>query len=138
MSKIEQIATAVIDEGFKLHREFGPELLESFYRVVLSRSLKRRGLFVQAESSISFSYEGTNFDGIFRADLIVDDCLVVELKSVERLLPVHSAQVLTYLRVLNFPLGTLINMGSPMFRDGVFRILNPRADLTTIIVKPGS
>lgn len=135
MSKIEKIATAVIDEGFKLHREIGPGLLESFYRVVLSQTLKTRGLNVLTESSISFSYGETNFDGIFKADLIVDDCLLIELKSVEHLLPVHSAQVLTYLRVLKFPLGILMNMGSPMFRNGVFRILNPRADLSTINVK---
>ena len=89
MSKIEQAASAVIDEGFKRHREFGPGLLESFYKVVLGQSLKRRGLFVQTECSISFAYAGTSFDGIFRADIIVDHCLLVELKSAERSLPVH-------------------------------------------------
>lgn len=133
MSKLESIVALTIDQSFKLHRDWGPGLVESFYRSLLARSLTRCGLRVAQEVPITPEYEGENFPNIFRADLIVEELLLVELKSVELLLTVHSKQVLTYLRVMRLPLGLLLNLGSGMFRDGVRRIVNPAADLSLVL-----
>jgi iron complex transport system substrate-binding protein len=99
-------------------------LLESVYEVVLGKMLERRGLLVRRQAPIAFEYEGIRIDEAFRVDLLVDGCVVVELKSVERLAPVHKKQVLTYLRLMNLDVGLLINFGSPTAKDGIHRIVN--------------
>jgi iron complex transport system substrate-binding protein len=91
---------------------------------VLARDLQRRGFQVERQKSIAFDYEGMQFDDGLRVDLLVDDCVVVEIKSAERLLPVHPKQVPTYLRLLKLPVGLLINFSAPMLKQGLQRIVN--------------
>ena len=118
----------VVDRGFRLHRELGPGLLESVYEVVLAKMLEDDGLRVARQVAVPIEVMGMKFDEGFRADLIVEDLLLAELKSVEHLAPVHSKQVLTYLRLLNLPLGLLINFGAATFKEGIKRILNGPQD----------
>jgi GxxExxY protein len=125
---VEEISAIVVDCGYKLHIEAGPGLLESVYEVVLARMLEDRGLEVRRQVPVSIELMGLKFDEGFRADLLVENRFLVELKSIERLLPVHSKQVLTYLRLLNLPLGLLINYGSSTFKEGVHRIVNHHKD----------
>ena len=114
----------IVDAAYALHKGLGPGLLESEYERVLARDLQRRGFQVERQKTIAFEYEGMQFDDGLRVDLLVDDCVVVEIKSVERLLPVHPKQVLTYLRLLKLPVGLLINFGAPTLKQGLQRIVN--------------
>ncbi len=102
----------------------GPGLLESVYEVVLAHELEKRGLKVERQKPVPIEFEGIRFDEGFRADLIVEECIVVELKSVEQLSPVHSKQLLTYLRLLDYRLGLLINFGAPVIKEGIRRVVN--------------
>lgn len=126
----EDLARVVVDCGFRLHRELGPGLLESVYEVVLQKMLEDEGLGVKRQVAVPIEVMGLRFDEGFRADLIVGDVLLIELKSVSQLSPVHSKQVLTYLRLLNLPLGLLINYGAATFKEGVKRIVNGPQDST--------
>ncbi|MEI6673813.1 MAG: GxxExxY protein [Verrucomicrobiota bacterium] len=121
---IEELSAIVVDCGYRLHVEAGPGLLESVYEVVLAKMLEDKGLKVRRQAPVPIHLMGLTFDEGFRADLIVDDLLLVELKSVENLPPVHSKQVLTYLRLLHLPLGLLMNFGASTFKEGCKRILN--------------
>jgi GxxExxY protein len=125
---IEDLSAIVVDCGYKLHVEAGPGLLESVYEVVLAKMLRDHGLSVKRQVAIPIRLMGMTFEEGFRADIIVEDRLLVELKSVENLLPVHSKQVLTYLRLLKFSLGLLINFGAPVFKDGCKRIVNQHTE----------
>jgi GxxExxY protein len=120
----EQVARMIVDCAFHLHRDLGPGLLESVYEVVLTRLIQEKGLRVERQKPIPISYAGFTFDEGFRADLIVEGQVLVELKSVENLVRVHSKQILTYLRLLRMPLGLLINFGAATFKEGCHRILN--------------
>lgn len=120
----EELSRIVVDCGFQLHKELGPGLLETVYEVVLARMLQDRGLAVRRQVPVPIAVMGLKFDEGFRADLLVEDLLLVELKSVENLAPVHSKQVLTYLRLLNLQLGLLINFGAATFKEGCKRIVN--------------
>ncbi len=120
----EEIATILVDCAFRLHRDLGPGLLETVYEVVLAKMLRDQGLEVERQKPIPIQYAGFTFEEGFRADLIIEGIVLVELKSVEALVPVHSKQVLTYLRLLNLPLGLLINFGSASFKEGCKRIVN--------------
>lgn len=124
MKNIEEISAKVVDAAFHLHKDLGPGLLESVYEVVLAKMLEQRGLTVERQKPIPIHYAGIRFDEGFRADLIVEGGLLIELKSVENLAAVHGKQVLTYLRLLDLPLGLLINFGSATFKEGVKRIVN--------------
>jgi GxxExxY protein len=126
---IEELSAIVVDCAYKLHIEAGPGLLETVYEVVLAKMLEERGLRVMRQSPVPIKLMGMTFDEGFRADLLVEDILLIELKSVENLAPVHSKQVLTYLRLRNLPLGLLINFGSVMFKDGCKRIVNHHKDV---------
>lgn len=127
MRDINEITREVIDSAYHLHHRLGPGLMESVYRQILARDLEKRGLRVEQEKLISFQYEGMTIENGFRVDLLVDRQVVVELKSIETLAPVHSKQVLTYLRVLDLPVGLLINFGSLSLKQGLQRIANARA-----------
>lgn len=120
----EEVARVIVDCAFHLHRDLGPGLLETVYEVVLAKMIQDRGLHVERQKPISISHAGFTFAEGFRADLIVEDAVLVELKSVEKTAPVHAKQVLTYLRLLNLPLGLLINFGATTFKEGCQRILN--------------
>lgn len=127
MRDINEITRQVIDSAYHLHHRLGPGLMESVYWQILARDLEKRGLRVEQEKQITFEYEGMAIEHGFRVDLLVDDRVVVELKSMEKLAPVHAKQLLTYLRLLDLPVGLLINFGAAMFKDGLHRIANGRA-----------
>ena len=120
----EELSRIVVDSGFKLHSELGPGLLESVYEAVLAKMLDEMGLQVRRQVAVPVTVFDMHFDEGFRADLLVEELLLVELKSVEKLLPVHGKQVLTYLRLMNLPLGLLINFGASTFKEGTRRIVN--------------
>ncbi|HTI69720.1 MAG TPA: GxxExxY protein [Candidatus Limnocylindria bacterium] len=124
MPNVEELSAIVVDCAYKLHVEAGPGSLESVYEVVLEKMPEERGLEVKRQVPVSIRLLGLKFDEGFRADLIVNELLLVELKSVEHLAPVHAKQVLTYLRLLGLPLALLINFGAPTFKEGVKRIAN--------------
>lgn len=119
-----EIAREIVSAAYEVHKRLGPGLLESVYETVLAHELKKRGLDVLRQVPISFTYDEMAFDEGFRADLVVGDRLIAELKSVEQLLPVHKKQLLTYLRLADKRLGLLINFGAPLIRDGLVRIVN--------------
>lgn len=121
---VEDISGVVVDAAFHVHQQLGPGLLESVYEVVLARSLERRGLRVERQKAVAFEFDGLRFDDGLRVDLLVNEVLVVELKSVETLAPVHYKQLLTYLRLLHLPLGILVNFGAATFKEGVKRVAN--------------
>lgn len=122
--ELEQIAKDVVDASMKLHMALGPGLLESVYTVILQKKLQERGYQVEREVPIPVEYEGLQFEIGFRADLIINDCFIVELKSVEKLARVHAKQLLTYLKVTDIRLGLLINFGEALLKDGIKRIAN--------------
>jgi len=119
-----EISKKVVDAAFKIHTKLGPGLLESVYEIVLAYELKQRGLKVVRQMPVSISYEDIQFEEGFRADLVVEDKVIVELKSVEIIAPVHKKQVLTYLRLTNLKLGLLINFGDELIKTGISRIVN--------------
>jgi iron complex transport system substrate-binding protein len=122
--KIEQIARDVVDASVKLHGKLGPGLLESVYEVILCKELQKQGYRVERQRPIRIEYEGTVFDEGFRTDLWIGNCFIVELKSVEKLAPVHGKQLLTYLRLTGLRLGLLINFGEEILKNGLKRIAN--------------
>ena len=121
---VEELASIAVDCGFHLHKELGPGLLESAYEAIMADQLARRGLNVLRQVPIPLRYGGVELPEGLRADLLIEGRLLVELKSVERLSPLHGKQVLTYLRLLDMPLGLLINFGGETFKEGVKRIVN--------------
>ena len=124
MKELDDITGEVIDAALKIHQGLGPGLLESVYESVLSKTLEKRGLKVERQKLISFVYDEMSFDDGFRVDLLIADRVVVELKSVEKLAPVHSKQLLTYLRLMNLPVGLLLNFGASTLKEGLHRIVN--------------
>lgn len=113
-----------MDAAVKLHQGLGPGLLESVYESLLARELQRRGFHVERQNTIAFEYDGLHFEEGLRVDLLVGNAVVVELKSVETLAPVHQKQLLTYLRLLHLPVGLLIHFGAATLREGLHRIVN--------------
>ncbi len=121
---LDDITGAIIDSSLKIHMDLGPGLLESVYEIVLSRALQKRGLRVERQKTMRFEYDGMIFEDGLRLDLLVEDHVIVELKSVETLAPVHSKQLLTYLRLMRLPVGLLINFGAATLKEGLHRIVN--------------
>jgi GxxExxY protein len=119
-----QIASIVIDAAVKIHRDLGPGLLEAVYEVVLARELTRRGVQVERQVPVPIRYEDLAFDEGFRADLIVERKVILELKSVEQLSKAHHKQLLTYLRLTGTKLGLLLNFGAALMKDGIKRVAN--------------
>jgi iron complex transport system substrate-binding protein len=124
MTDIDRLSAEVVDGAMRIHRDLGPGLLESVYEAVLTVSLERAGLRVERQKPIDIVFEGLQIPAAFRADLIVEGRLVVEIKLVERLSRVHGKQLLTYLRLLNQPVGLLLNFGGETMREGIRRIVN--------------
>lgn len=120
----EQISGDIIDVSLRIHRDLGPGLLESVYEAVLASKLAEMGYSVARQRPIDIEFEGTRFEGAFRIDLLVEEQLLVEIKSVERLMPVHGKQLLTYLRLTHQPVGLLINFGCETLKEGLKRIVN--------------
>lgn len=118
------IAKIVVDSAYKIHTKLGPGLLESAYQAILCYDLKSGGLRVETEVTMPVKYEGISVDIGFRADMVVEDLVILELKSVETVADVHKKQLLTYLRASGKRLGLLINFGAPIIRQGITRIVN--------------
>ena len=123
-----QIAKEVVDAAVKIHTKLGPGLLESVYEAVLARELERRGLRVERQVPIPIEYEGLKFDEGFRADIIVEGKVILELKSVEQLAKVHYKQLSTYLKLADKRLGLLLNFGADLMKEGIKRIANGMDD----------
>jgi len=121
---IEELASIAVDCGFHLHKELGPGVLESVYEVLLAERLKKRGLVVERQKALPILFDGVALAEGFRVDLLIDEQLIIEVKSVEKLAPLHSKQLLTYLRLAKQPVGLLMNFGAETFREGLRRIVN--------------
>ena len=119
-----EISKIIVDCAYQIHTKLGPGLLESVYETVLARLLERRGLSVARQVPIPIRFEDMEFDEGFRADLIVNGKVIVELKSVEKTAPVHRKQVVTYIRLADKQLGLLINFGEALIKDGITRLVN--------------
>ena len=119
-----QIGTIVVETAIAIHRELGPGLLESVYEIVLAHELKARNLNIERQVPIPISYKGIQFDEGFRADMIVERKVLLELKSVEQTNRAHKKQVQTYLRLTGHKLGHLLNFGEALMKDGISRCVN--------------
>jgi GxxExxY protein len=138
MRDIDVVSGDVVDVAMRLHRDLGPGLLESVYEALLAARLERMGYKVARQRLIDIEFEGVRLDGAFRIDLMVDERLVVEIKSVERVLPIHAKQLLTYLRLTKQPVGLLINFGGETLKEGVRRLVNgyrPSASFASLRAK---
>ena len=121
---LDLVTGHIVDSAVRLHMRLGPGLLESVYERLLAQDLARRGLEVARQKVLGFEFEGLHFEDGLRVDLLVNSAVVVEVKSVEKLAPIHSKQVLTYLRVLDLRAGLLINFGAMKLKEGLHRIVN--------------
>ena len=124
MHDLEAIAAAVIDSAFDIHRELGPGMMEKPCEKILAGELRLKGLYVERQKRIDLVFRGVRHREALRLDLLVERRLVVEIKSVPRIYPVHLKQTLTYLKALNLPLGLLINFGGARLADGLRRVVN--------------
>jgi GxxExxY protein len=120
---LDALAKQAVDSAVKVHRTLGPGLLESVYEACLGREFGLRGIPFEAQVPVAVVYEGIRVEAGFRADLLVGKQVVVELKAVEGLLPIHEAQLLTYLKLLDLRLGLLINFNVPLLKDGIRRMV---------------
>lgn len=118
------ISKEVVDASVKVHQALGPGLLESVYETVLCKELTKRGLSIQQQEPISIHYDGECIQDAFRADVIVNELVVLELKSVELLSKLHRKQLFTYLKLSKKSLGLLLNFGAPLMKDGIVRVVN--------------
>lgn len=119
-----EISRIIVDVAYKIHIKLGPGLLESVYEAIMCHELIKRGLKVERQKPIPVIWDDITLDIGFRSDLIVEDKIIVELKSVETLSKVHSKQLLTYLKITDMKLGLLINFNEALIRDGIYRIVN--------------
>lgn len=129
MAGIEELARIAIDCGLHLHKQLGPGLLESAYEALLAERLRRSGCEVERQKLLPMLFDGVRLEEGYRVDLLVGGKLIIEVKSVERLAPVHSKQLLTYIRLAHQPVGLLMNFGGETFREGLRRIVNGPADI---------
>ncbi|CAN5497876.1 GxxExxY protein [soil metagenome] len=121
--EIERVAREIVDAAFKIDSKLGAGLLESAYQALMIYELRKRGLKVDVEVPLPVTYEEVRLDVGYRLDLIVADCVMVELKAVERLIPLHDAQLLTYLKLTGLRLGILINFNTKLIKDGIKRVV---------------
>ena len=119
-----EIGKRIVDGAVQLHRELGPGLLETVYEVILAHELRRQGLQVERQVPVTVEYRGIRFEEGFRADLIIENKVIIELKCVERLTNAHKKQLLTYLRLTDIKLGYLLNFGAALMKDGITRCVN--------------
>ncbi|HRI79456.1 MAG TPA: GxxExxY protein [Cyclobacteriaceae bacterium] len=119
-----ELSKIVVDSAFRIHKIIGPGLFESVYEEVLSYELTKQGLQIQRQKLIGITYDEIKLDLGFKADIIVNDKLIIEIKSIETIAYVHQKQLLTYLRLTNMKLGLLINFNVGLIKDGIHRIIN--------------
>ena len=124
MDRVDQLTRIVIDEAIAIHRELGPGLFESVYEAVLAGRLEKRGLRVARQVVVPVTFDGQTFDAAFKIDILVEDCLILEIKAVDQGARAHAKQVLTYLRLLKQPLGLLLNFSGETMKEGIRRIVN--------------
>ena len=124
-SKVDELAEKAIGCAIEVHRTLGPGLLEYVYRECMILELRRQNLRVESERQIPFDYKGQRIKSRLRLDLVVEDCIIVELKAVERLDPIHQAQVITYLKLAGLPVGLLMNFNAPTLKAGLKRLDHP-------------
>jgi GxxExxY protein len=129
MPDVEELARIAIDCGFHIHKELGPGLLESVYELLMAERLRRSGCLVERQKLLPVEFDGVTLADGYRVDLLVEGKLIIEVKSVERLNPVHGKQLLTYIRLARQPVGLLMNFGGATFREGLQRIVNGPADI---------
>jgi GxxExxY protein len=129
VAHIEELARIAVDSGLRLHKELGPGLLESVYEAIMAERLRRSGYHVARQQVLPIHFDGVSLAEGFRVDLLVEGKLIIEIKSCERLAPVHSKQLLTYLRLARQPVGLLMNFGGETFREGLKRVVNRPADI---------
>lgn len=122
--EVEEMAAIAVDAAFAVHSELGPGLLESAYEACFARELELRGINYRRQLPVPLNYKGKLIEVGFRADILIHDKLLIELKAVEQVIPVHKAQVITYLKIMKLPLGLLINFNQVLVKDGIQRILN--------------
>ena len=120
--RVNELSRVVVDAALRVHRELGAGLLESVYEVCLCEELRSRGLAVERQIKLPIHYLGKELDADLRLDLLVEDALIIELKSVDSILPVHEAQLLTYLKLTRRRLGLLINFNVPLIKEGIRRL----------------
>jgi GxxExxY protein len=123
MKTVEEVATDIVDSCYKIHKALGPGLLESAYEACLEYELKKRGFDVQRQVAQPVIYEEIAIDAGYRIDLLVNDMVIVELKAVDQLVPIHTAQLLTYLKLSGKSLGFLVNFNTPLIKQGIKRIV---------------
>jgi GxxExxY protein len=119
-----ELATIVVDVAYQIHTRLGPGLLESVYHTIMLHELRKRGLFVEFEKPVPIVWDEIEMEIGFRADLIVEQKLILELKSIEQVAKVHKKQLLTYMRLTNCRLGLLINFGAELIKDGISRVVD--------------
>ena len=121
---IDELSSAVIEEAIGIHRELGPGLFETVYETILAGRLEMRGLRADRQVPVPIEFDGHAFGAAFKIDILVENCLILEIKSVEQLSKAHAKQLLTYLRLGNQPVGLLLNFSAPTMRDGIRRMVN--------------
>ena len=131
--RLQQLSNAVIGAAIEVHRELGPGLLESVYEACLRVELESKGLKVETQIDLPLIYKGQAIDKEFRIDMLVENAIIVELKAVEILKPLHEVQLLTYMKLANVHLGLLINFNVPILKEGIKRKINGRLENTTVI-----
>ncbi len=124
--KLEQLIQLTFDIGMQIHRDVGPGLVESVYERVLADCLESQKIKVDRQQPVPVDIYGKRYNDAFRFDLLLNDSLIIEIKSIEKLGPIHNKQVLTYIRLMNLPYGLLLNFGCETFKQGMRRIVNDR------------
>ncbi len=124
INHLNHLTDQIIGSAIDVHKELGPGLLESAYQICLAIELGQREISYEREVELAIEYKGQNVDANYRLDFVVEDSIIVEIKSVERIIPIHEAQLLTYLRLSGKKLGLLINFNVPLLKDGIKRLIN--------------
>jgi len=126
--KADRLTHEVIGAAIEVHRDKGPGLIESIYEKCLMRELELRGIPASNQKMVPIEYKGLIFDEPLRLDVLTDDCLLLELKAVEKIMPIHKAKLLTYMKLMNIPVGLVINFNEMILKDGIFRMILPGAN----------
>jgi iron complex transport system substrate-binding protein len=124
LNAVDRVSGAVVDECVRIHRELGPGLLESVYEAVLAVALARRGMKVDRQMPVDIRYDGLSLPAAFRIDLLIENALILEIKSIERLSNLHAKQLLTYLRLTDLEVGLLLNFSGETMKEGIRRVVN--------------
>ncbi|MGH9312097.1 MAG: GxxExxY protein [Vicinamibacterales bacterium] len=135
---LNRLTAIIIEAAMAVHRALGPGLLESAYITCLIFELRRRGLKVEEQRPVPLNYCGVKLDCGYRLDLVVEGLVIVEVKALERFAPIHTAQMLTYLRLTNCPVGLLLNFNAPILKEGLKRVLNTRSTVDSGTGQPNT